>query len=70
MANSPIKNRVLKIILAVVVNLALFTALFLYLFSGKASVIWSIVLPSACHIVLCVTLIYFLHRDSDWNFFF
>jgi presenilin-like A22 family membrane protease len=70
LANNPIKKRILKVIFAVVVNAALFTALFVYLLSGKDSVLWSIVLPSVCHIVLCLTLIYFLHKDSDWTFFF
>jgi hypothetical protein len=69
LANNPIKKS-LKVILAVVVNVALFTALFVYLSIGKESVLWSILLPSACHIVMCLTLIYFLHKDSDWNFFF
>ena len=69
MAKYPIKKS-LKVILAVIVNVALFTALFVYLAIGKESLLWSIVLPAACHIVMCLTLIYFLHKDSDWNFFF
>jgi cytochrome c oxidase subunit IV len=69
LANYPIKKS-LKVILAVVVNVALFTALFVYLAIGKGSLLWSIMLPSVCHIVMCLTLIYFLHKDSDWNFFF
>lgn len=70
MANNPIKTSILKVILAVVVNVALFTALIVFLSTGNESVLWSIVLLSSCHIVLCLTLIYFLHKDSDWNFFF
>jgi uncharacterized membrane protein len=64
------KKSILKVILAVLVNVALFTALIVFLTSGIESILWSIVLPSACHIVLCITLIFFLHKDSDWNFFF
>lgn len=70
MENFPIKKNILKVILAVVANVALFTALIVYLSIGIESLLWSIALPSACHIVLCSTLIYFLHSDSDSNFFF
>ncbi len=70
MDKHPAKRSLLKIMLAVVVNVALITALIIFLSSGKESVLWSIVLTSACHIVLCSTLIYFLHSNSDCNFFF
>jgi hypothetical protein len=70
LASSTIKKRTLKVILAVIVNIALFTAFIVYLLIGNGSLLWSIVLPSVCHIVLCLTLIYFLHKDSDCNFFF